>query len=52
MSALGSNIGEDYDIPAPDVGTNAQTMAYMADTFMNLAGPHDRLDHQGLSDLA
>ena len=23
--ALGSNIGPDYDIPAPDVGTNAQT---------------------------
>jgi len=26
-SALSSNIGPDYDIPAPDVGTNAQTMA-------------------------
>lgn len=47
-SSLGTNIGEDYDIPAPDVGTNAQTMAHMADTFMNLSGPHDRLDHQGV----
>ena len=47
MSALGTNNGEDYDIPAPDVRTNAQTMDYMADTFMNLAGPRDRLDDQG-----
>ena len=31
-SALGDNIGPDYDIPAPDVGTNAQVMAWMADT--------------------
>ncbi|MFW5925193.1 MAG: Glu/Leu/Phe/Val family dehydrogenase [Myxococcota bacterium] len=33
--ALGSNIGPDYDIPAPDVGTNAQTMVWMMDTYMN-----------------
>ncbi|MCB0309189.1 MAG: Glu/Leu/Phe/Val dehydrogenase [Bdellovibrionales bacterium] len=33
--ALGSNIGPDYDIPAPDVGTNARTMVWMMDTFMN-----------------
>ncbi|MCP4292813.1 MAG: glutamate dehydrogenase, partial [bacterium] len=30
--ALGSNIGPDYDIPAPDVNTNAQIMAWMMDT--------------------
>jgi glutamate dehydrogenase (NAD(P)+) len=36
--ALGSNIGPDYDIPAPDVGTNAQTMVWMMDTFMNTVG--------------
>tara|TARA_R100000027_G_scaffold314_1_gene377 strand:+ start:2882 stop:4204 length:1323 start_codon:yes stop_codon:yes gene_type:complete len=36
-AALGSNIGPDYDIPAPDVGTNAQTMAWMADTYINFA---------------
>ncbi|MBI1370202.1 MAG: glutamate dehydrogenase [Planctomycetes bacterium] len=41
-SALGSNIGPDYDIPAPDVGTNAQIMAWMADTYMNLTEPHHR----------
>jgi len=34
-SALGTNIGPDHDIPAPDVGSNAQIMAWMADTFMN-----------------
>jgi glutamate dehydrogenase (NAD(P)+) len=34
-SALGDNIGPDHDIAAPDVGTNAQTMAWMADTYVN-----------------
>ncbi len=43
VSALGANIGPDYDIPAPDVGTNAQIMAWMADTYMNLEGPEGRL---------
>jgi glutamate dehydrogenase (NAD(P)+) len=36
--ALGSNIGPEYDIPAPDVGTNSQTMAWMMDTYMNTVG--------------
>lgn len=36
--ALGSNIGPDYDIPAPDVGTNSQTMAWALDTYMNTVG--------------
>ena len=36
--ALGSNIGPEHDIPAPDVGTNAQTMVWMMDTYMGLAG--------------
>ena len=36
-AALGDNIGPDYDIPAPDVGTNAQVMAWMADTYINFA---------------
>lgn len=43
-SALGDNIGPDYDIPAPDVGTNAQIMAWMADTYMNINSPHRRLE--------
>ena len=33
--ALGNNIGPDFDIPAPDMGTNAQTMVWMMDTYMN-----------------
>ncbi|WP_306607504.1 Glu/Leu/Phe/Val dehydrogenase [Azonexus sp.] len=32
-SEIGLIIGPDRDIPAPDVGTNAQTMAVMMDTF-------------------
>jgi glutamate dehydrogenase (NAD(P)+) len=36
--ALGNNIGPDWDIPAPDVGTGEQTMVWMMDTFMNVTG--------------
>ena len=38
-SEIGIIIGPDKDIPAPDVGTNAMTMAIMMDTFsMNRGG--------------
>jgi glutamate dehydrogenase (NAD(P)+) len=37
--ALSGNIGPDYDIPAPDVNTNGQSMAWMADTYVSLAAP-------------
>ncbi len=40
--ALGSNIGPEYDIPAPDVGTNSQTMVWMMDTFMNRVGDMEK----------
>jgi glutamate dehydrogenase (NAD(P)+) len=36
--ALGSNIGADFDIPAPDMGTNAQIMNWIMDTYMNTVG--------------
>lgn len=42
VSALGSNISPVHDIPAPDVGTNAQIMVWMMDTYMNLAGPNEK----------
>jgi glutamate dehydrogenase/leucine dehydrogenase len=41
--ALGSNIGPEWDIPAPDVGTNAQTMVWMMDTYMNVVGMAEKM---------
>lgn len=40
--ALGSNIGPEYDIPAPDVNTNAQIMAWFLDTYLQTMPPHER----------
>jgi glutamate dehydrogenase (NAD(P)+) len=36
-AAIAHNIGPDYDIPAPDVGSNAQHMAWIADTYAFLS---------------
>jgi glutamate dehydrogenase (NAD(P)+) len=36
-AAIAHNIGPDYDIPAPDVGSNAQHMAWIADTYSFLS---------------
>lgn len=47
-AALGNNIGPDYDIPAPDVGTNAQTMAWMADTYINFAESSSKVTARGV----
>src|SRR5688500_16039853 len=44
--ALGTNIGPEYDIPAPDVGTNAQVMVWIMDTYMNTAGYTERSAQQ------
>jgi glutamate dehydrogenase (NAD(P)+) len=41
-AALGNNIGPTYDIPAPDMGTNAQTMVWIMDTFVNTTGSQQR----------
>ena len=36
--AISPIIGQDTDIPAPDVNTNAQTMAWVLDTYSQLQG--------------
>lgn len=40
--ALGDNIGPEHDIPAPDVNTNAQIMAWIADTYMSTKSTSER----------
>ena len=40
--ALGDNIGPEFDIPAPDVGTNAQMMVWIMDTYMNTSSQSDK----------
>jgi glutamate dehydrogenase (NAD(P)+) len=40
--ALGENIGPEYDIPAPDVNTNGQIMAWLLDTYLSTIPPHER----------
>ncbi len=40
--ALGDNIGPELDIPAPDVNTNPQTMAWILDTYMSTKPPAER----------
>ena len=43
--ALGENIGPEYDIPAPDVNTNPQIMAWILDTYLSTIPPHERAAH-------
>ena len=40
--ALGDNIGPEYDIPAPDMNTNPQIMAWILDTYLSTIPPHAR----------
>ncbi|MFH0801523.1 MAG: Glu/Leu/Phe/Val dehydrogenase [bacterium] len=40
--ALGNNIGPEYDIPAPDVNTNPQIMAWILDTYLSTMPPQER----------
>lgn len=44
--ALGDNIGPEHDIPAPDVNTDSQTMAWIADTYMSTRSPSERSKYQ------
>ena len=43
--ALGDNIGPEIDIPAPDVNTNPQIMAWIADTFVSTKSPNTRMQN-------
>jgi len=40
--SLGTNIGPEYDIPAPDVNTTPQIMAWILDTYLSTVPPLDR----------
>jgi glutamate dehydrogenase (NAD(P)+) len=40
--ALNGNIGPEYDIPAPDVNTNPQVMAWILDTYLTMMPPLER----------
>jgi len=40
--ALSNTIGPEYDVPAPDVNTNAQIMAWIQDTFLSMIPPRER----------
>ncbi|WP_159017764.1 Glu/Leu/Phe/Val family dehydrogenase [Algibacter sp. L3A6] len=40
--ALADNIGPEHDIPAPDINTNSQTMAWISDTYMSTRPPAER----------
>lgn len=40
--ALGTNIGPEHDIPAPDMGSNAQSMVWMMDTYLNTRAATER----------
>jgi glutamate dehydrogenase (NAD(P)+) len=45
---LGDTIGPTADIPAPDVGTNAQMMDWIMDTYANMSGPGGRQQLKGV----
>jgi len=48
IHSLGNNIGPDYDIPAPDMGTNSQIMAWAMDTYMNTVGHVSKQSVKGI----
>jgi glutamate dehydrogenase/leucine dehydrogenase len=48
VHSLGNNIGPDYDIPAPDMGTNSQIMAWAMDMYMNTVGHVSKQSVKGI----
>ncbi|MBU0507714.1 Glu/Leu/Phe/Val dehydrogenase [bacterium] len=40
--ALGSDIGPEYDISAPDINTDSQIMVWMLDTYVSTLPPYER----------
>lgn len=46
--ALADNIGPQHDIPAPDVGTNSQTMDWIMDTYSSTSAPAHRQAVKGV----
>lgn len=40
--ALGNNIGPEFDIPAPDMNTDPQIMAWILDTYLSIIPPQER----------
>ena len=48
IHSLGTNIGPDTDIPAPDVGTGEQTMAWAMDTYVNTQGRNGNQANRGV----
>lgn len=46
--ALGANIGPGYDVPAPDVNTDARTMAWIVDTYAATLPPQERIRALGV----
>ncbi|HET6347918.1 MAG TPA: Glu/Leu/Phe/Val dehydrogenase [Candidatus Krumholzibacteria bacterium] len=46
--ALGNNIGPEYDIPAPDVGTGPREMVWIMDTYMTMYNASDRNATRGV----
>ena len=44
VSAIQNEIGPDYDIPAPDVGTDSRVMGWFADTYAQTTPTHVQHD--------
>ncbi|NTU69569.1 Glu/Leu/Phe/Val dehydrogenase [bacterium] len=47
VRSLKNDLGPDTDIPAPDVNTNAQIMAWMMDEYSHLVGRHEPASFTG-----